>query len=357
MLNIITSWFQKRFSDPDAITLAFILLFSFLALWFLSGILAPVIVALVIAYLLEWPINQLIKLGARRSFAVISVLIIFTLLFVISFLGLTPLVWHQLTNLINQTPEILKEAQDFLLTAPGNYPNVINADQIKNMTADLSEQLVGTGKTLVSVSLNSLVTVATLLIYLILVPLLVFFMLSDKDILIQHWMKLIPAKRRLATKVWEEVNQQIGNYIQGKVIEILIVGGISIVAFLLLDLQYAVLLGVGVGLSVLIPYIGAAVITIPVAIVALFQFGTSNEFWLVMVVYFIIQALDGNVIVPILFSQAVNLHPVYIIVAVLFFGGLWGFWGVFFAIPLATLVKAVMHAWPVTVKSEPDVSV
>jgi putative permease len=65
-----------------------------------------------------------------------------------------------------------------------------------------------------------------------------------------------------------------------------------------------------------------------------------------MLAYGIIQALDGNVIVPLLFSEAVNLHPVVIIVAVIFFGGLWGFWGVFFAIPLATLVKAVINAWP-----------
>jgi putative permease len=56
--------------------------------------------------------------------------------------------------------------------------------------------------------------------------------------------------------------------------------------------------------------------------------------------------LDGNVLVPLMFSEAVNLHPVAIIVAILVFGGLWGFWGVFFAIPLATLVQAVLNAWP-----------
>ncbi|MNT53842.1 hypothetical protein D3C72_1909530 [compost metagenome] len=65
-----------------------------------------------------------------------------------------------------------------------------------------------------------------------------------------------------------------------------------------------------------------------------------------MVAYLVIQALDGNLLVPLLFSEAVNLHPVAIIIAVLVFGGLWGFWGVFFAIPLATLVKAVLNAWP-----------
>jgi putative permease len=88
------------------------------------------------------------------------------------------------------------------------------------------------------------------------------------------------------------------------------------------------------------------VVTIPVALIAFFQWGWGSEFAYLMIVYGIIQALDGNVVVPLLFSEAVNLHPVAIIVAVLLFGGLWGLWGVFFAIPLATLVKAVLSAWP-----------
>ena len=149
----------------------------------------------------------------------------------------------------------------------------------------------------------------------------------------------------MASQVGEEMNQQIMNYIRGKVFEIIIVGGVSFVVFTIFDLRYAALLGVLVGLSVLIPFIGAALVTIPVAAVAMFQFGMSSEFWTVLVAYGIIQALDGNVLVPLLFSEAVDLNPVFIIMAVLFFGGLWGFWGVFFAIPLASLVRALANAW------------
>ena len=86
--------------------------------------------------------------------------------------------------------------------------------------------------------------------------------------------------------------------------------------------------------------------TFPVVIVAFFQWGVGDHFWYVILAYSIIQAVDAVVLIPLLFSEVVNLHPVAIIVAILFFGGLWGFWGVFFAIPLATLVKAVLNAWP-----------
>ena len=121
----------------------------------------------------------------------------------------------------------------------------------------------------------------------------------------------------------------------------------TFVVFEFLGLNYAALLALTVGLSVLIPFVGAAVVTIPVALVAIFQFGWTWDMAWILIAYAVIQALDGNFLVPLLFSEAVDLHPITIIVAVLAFGGLWGIWGVFFAIPLATLVKAIYNAWPV----------
>ncbi len=106
------------------------------------------------------------------------------------------------------------------------------------------------------------------------------------------------------------------------------------------------LLALMVGLSVIVPYIGAVVVTVPVALVAFFQWGWSSEFLWLLGVYLIVQGLDGNVLVPLLFSEVVDLHPIAIITAVLVFGGLWGFWGVFFAIPLATVVQSILKAWP-----------
>jgi putative permease len=195
-------------------------------------------------------------------------------------------------------------------------------------------------------SLSSITSVVTLVVYLVLLPLLVFFFLKDKQLILNWAGGYLPKDRRLASSVWDEVDDQLSNYVRGKFWEILIVGMVSYITFEAMGLQYAMLLGALVGLSVIVPYIGAAVVTFPVAIIAFFQWGTGNEFIYLMVAYGIIQALDGNVLVPLLFSEAVNLHPIAIIVAVLVFGGIWGVWGVFFAIPLATLVKAVLTAWP-----------
>ena len=184
---------------------------------------------------------------------------------------------------------------------------------------------------------------------------LVFFILKDKDQLIEWFKSYLPAERHLVSLVWADVEAQIANYVRGKAGEIVIVGAVSYITFISLGLQYSALLATMVGFSVLIPYIGAAVITVPIALVAYFQWGWGWSFGQVMIAYAIIQALDGNVLVPLLFSEALNLHPVAIIVAILVFGGMWGFWGIFFAIPLATVVQAVLKAWP-RITSQEDVT-
>ena len=116
--------------------------------------------------------------------------------------------------------------------------------------------------------------------------------------------------------------------------------------FSLLGLNYALLLGFLCGISVIIPYVGAIVVTVPIIFVAFFQWGTSVLFWYVLVAHILIQVIDGNVVVPILFSDAVNLHPIAILISILFFGTIWGLWGVFFAIPLAVLFNTLLNIWP-----------
>ena len=151
----------------------------------------------------------------------------------------------------------------------------------------------------------------------------------------------------MLNKVWVEMDSQLSNYARGKAIEIGIVGSTAaIIIFMYFGLEYVALLSVLVGFSVLIPYLGAFIVTLPVAAVGLLQFGLSFDFWLLMGAYLVLQILDGNLLVPILFSDAVKLHPVIIMLAVFVFGGMFGFWGVFFAIPIATLIKAIWNSWP-----------
>ena len=96
-----------------------------------------------------------------------------------------------------------------------------------------------------------------------------------------------------------------------------------------------------------IPYVGAIAVTIPIAIVGLSQWGITPHFWYLMTTHFIIQLIDGYIIVPLLFSGAVNLSPLVILLAIVFFGSIWGIWGVFFAIPLAIVIRVLYKNWPI----------
>ena len=345
MLSLFEKWYQRKFSDPDALMLLIFILIVSIVLLVWGGFLMPVLVAIVLAYLLDGVVTKLSSYQLSRGLSTVLVMLLFIGFTFILTLSLLPTISQQSVNFIEEVPEFWQQIQAWLLTLPESYPELIQAEQIESLMGDINGKLVNATENIISISFASLISLGALLIYLILVPLMMFFMLKDKQTLMANIANILPNERRLIRQVANEMNIQIANYIRGKVIEIIIVGAVSCVTFALMDLRYGILLGVLVGLSVLIPYIGAAVVTIPVALVALVQFGWSAEFGYLMLAYAIIQALDGTLLVPLLFSEAVSLHPLYIIIAVLFFGGVWGFWGVFFAIPLATLVKALIHAW------------
>ncbi|RCS72819.1 AI-2E family transporter [Vibrio casei] len=346
MFEMIIRWYKRRFSDPHAVSLVAILLVGFITIYFFGHLIAPLLVAIVLAYLLEWPVNRLSKLGIPRILNVVVVVALFIGLMLLAFFGLVPTIWKQVASLLNDLPSMYTMFQTYIASLPKRYPDFANVQMMEVVMNNAQSKVLGMGDALLRGSMTSLLSIATLAVYLVLVPLLIFFLLKDKSELISLLSGVLPKNRKLATKVWDEMHTQISNYIRGKVVEIVIVGIATYIVFIVLGLRYPVLLAVAVGLSVLIPYIGAVAVTIPVALVALFQWGLEPQFYWLMIAYGIVQMLDGNVLVPVLFSEAVNLHPVAIIVAVLVFGGLWGFWGVFFAIPLATLVKAVWNALP-----------
>lgn len=346
MIQYIVNWYKEKFSDPHVVSLSLFILSTFLVLYFFGNLLMPVIVALALAFLLEGPVQRFSKLGLSRNNSVMIVMVIFIGLGLLTLLGFMPVLWRQTSNLIQEIPHMVVQGNSYLFALPEKYPELITAEQVQTIINSVKDKMLGWGQLILEGSINSLSNLVAVLIYTILVPLMLFFFLKDKTEMLKNFTRFLPKERRLTSQVGSEMHQQIHNYIRGKVIEILIIGIASTLAFVFLDLRYSVLLGALVGLSVLVPYVGATVVTIPVCLVGLFQWGVSPEFGYLMLAYFIIQIIDGNILVPLLFSEAVNLHPVAIIIAVIVFGGLWGFWGVFFAIPLATLVKAVINAWP-----------
>jgi putative permease len=353
-MRLIRDWFQRHFSDPQVVILVGMLIVLFAGIYFLGRMVVPFLTGLVMAYLLEGLVSFLTKWRIPRFLAVLIVFLSFMSGSLFALFWLLPMLTKQIAQLVQQIPGLITYTQTLLLQIPERYPKIISDEQVVQFTTALRTELFTFGQKLLSFSVASVTGLITIIVYLVIVPMLIFFFLKDKEKILNWLRAFLPKERTLASQVWREVDNQIGNYIRGKFWEILIVWGASYASFLWLGLQYAMLLGLVVGLSVLVPYIGAAVVTLPVAVVAFAQWGPGDELLYVLIAYAVIQAIDGNILAPLLFSEAVDIHPVAIILAILIFGGLWGFWGIFFAIPLATVVQAVLRAWPRSIPPPPE---
>lgn len=346
MWRVLEEWVDRYLGEREAVLLAMLLLGAMVVVWTMGAVVAPILAALVITFLVQGGVNVLKRLGVPHLLAVSVVFLLYMGLFLGGLIFLLPLIVRQGTGLLMEMPRMIKQWQDGLMRLPEHYPQFISEEQVQELIAYASSEATRFLEAMLSISITGVSSLMGLVIYVILVPFMVFFMLKDRNILMKMVADLLPRERPVMRHLWHEMNLQMSSYVRGKALEILIVAAVSYVVFLVLGLNYTLLLALLAGLSSLIPYIGTAVVAIPVAMVGYFQWGWSDQFIWLLVAYAIIQALDGNVLVPLLFSEAVNLHPMSIIIAVLFFGGVWGFWGIFFAIPLATLVKALYRSWP-----------
>lgn len=356
MFEYFHSWYKRYFTDPQAALLIVLLIASFLIIFYMGGMLAPFFAALIIAYMLEGSISFLENKNLPRLLAVNLVFLLFMTFLVFLVVVLLPILSRQTSQFFQELPGMINNGQGLLMKLPQQYPDIFTEEAITQVIVASRTAISAVGQTILSFSLSSIPVIITVLVYLILVPLMIFFILKDKEDIMNWLARFLPSEKNLILSLWEEMDSQIGNYIRGKVYEIIIVYLVAYLLFRVFGLNYASLLAIVVGLSVIIPYIGATFVTIPVALVAYFQWGIGSDFYWLVIWYFVLQILDGNALVPILVGDVVKLHPIAIIVSILVFGGLWGFWGVFFAIPLATLVKALIYAWPThTITVEPEI--
>lgn len=348
MIKLLNDWYNQHFSNPQVAILALLLSFGLAIVVFAGNILAPLLAAVIIAYLLDGGVDFMRSFKVPRFISVVTIFSLFILLLLIILFVLAPLLFKQATQFVLAIPDILAKGQNVVMLLPEKYPAFVSEQVVLEILSSTKAQVTQASQQILSFSIASVFDIIAFMVYLVVVPLLVFFFLKDKKLITEWFGNFLPRDKGLVVQVWNEVNGKIASYVRGKFLEILIIWVSTFIAFLWLDLQYAVLLSFLVGISVLIPYVGAAIVTLPIAIVAYFQWGYNSDFIWVMVVYAIIQFLDGNLLVPLLFSGMVNLHPAAIIAAVLIFGAIWGVWGVFFAIPLGTLIHAVLNTWPRT---------
>ena len=352
MLEEFNKVFKKIFSNEETIIFSFALLIFFIVISFFGSVLTPFIISIIVAYLLVGMQKKIQSYNISEKISLVITFSIFIVAGATLVIWLVPLLYTQLQAFVLDVPNLINNFRDFISELPSKFPDLVSSDQITIFFQAVSEEISAIAQNIVKTSISSIQSAITVLLYIILFPILVYFFLFDRKNIIDGCLKVIPGRRKMFTSIWAEMDIQLSNYVRGKTIEIFIVGIAAAIIFSSLGLRYSALLSVLVGLSVIIPYVGAFLVTIPVVVVGLIQFGLDTQFTILISLYLLLQALDGNLLVPIIFSETVKLHPVIIILAVFIFGSMFGFWGVFFSIPIATFIKAVWNAWPSSLQDE-----
>ena len=345
MRDLLEKFIARFFSNEESVYFGFLLIVCSLFILLFGNILLPVFLSIVIAFLLNGLLKNLESLKISHTISLVLTLIIFFGFYLSIFIAL-PSLGSQINSLLQNLPTIVVAFQNIFGGLVETFSDIFSEEDMNTLFLNFTDQV----NNLLSQALGQLAGTISFMfsavLYAILVPIMVFFFLKDKTVLLPMLTEFLPTKRGFMNSIFSEMNDQLYNYVNGKVIEMSIVALFSYLVFALLGLPYAVLIAILVGLSVIIPFFGAILVTIPVALLGLYEWGLTSQFYWLMGLYLIIQMLDGNVLVPIIFSSRNNLHPVVIIITILFFGGIWGFWGLFFAIPLATFIKAIVNSWP-----------
>lgn len=380
MLKLFKNWYADHFSQPGTVEFALVLIAGFVLVYFFMWLVGPLVVALCLAFVLDWAVEALMqRLHLSRHCAAVLVMLIFIGLCVLALLLLVPQIIRQGAQFYNTLLSLSQdaaaagaagsdagEADEFSMSArdldsylaaalynlieelPDPLPSMLTKDDILSAAASMRTQLVSyTANLLRTQLMPSVVNVFTYMMYFIIVPIFTFLMLYNKRLMQKRAITyILPNNQVLIKEFWPAISGQIAGYIRGKLLHIIVIAVVNTLAFRFFSLNYAVLLGVGVGLSVVIPYVGAVLIGLPVLLISVIQFGFTMDLCWLLLVYLVIQLLDSNVLTPMLFSHTMNLDAFSILAAILIFGGLWGFWGVFFAIPLATFIKTLIVRWP-----------
>ena len=366
MISLFKNWYLRHFSTPGTIEFALVLLCIFLIVYYFMWLVGPLVVALCIAYCLDGVVRFLTRKCYMSRTVASSVTMLFfiglsvsILVFVVPKLLQQGSQFYQTLQSISAQNISTEKGEDFdsIVTSnilpfvenlPDPLPSMMTEGEIKELVNKARLALISNVSNIFNNQIMpSVVNVMSFLVYLVIVPIFTFLMLSNKSQLQSRFVTyILPSNQRIIHEFWPQLTKQIEGYMRGKLIHITIVSIVNTVAFMLFGLHYAILLGIGVGLSVVIPYVGAVIITIPILLVSVFQFGFGYTLVWLLAVYIIIQLLDSNVLTPMLFSKAMNLDAFSILASILIFGGLWGFWGVFLSIPLATFIRTIIVNWP-----------
>lgn len=307
-----------------------------------SGLFLPLLLSVIASFLLGPIVSFIERENIGRTLSIFLVYLLVAMLLLLAAGWLSPH-WHEMwsslrTDLPRYTAKfitLLRDAQDNLQS---RFPYIESYD-LTGRARTLAEQfvaqiLVGTPKS--ALRIGSL---------MILVPIFTFFFLRDGNLILRTCVSLTPNRYfEMVHDLSSVISRQMADFIRGRLVEAFIIGLVVTIGLSFTDIRYTPILGIFAGITNLIPYVGPLIGMVPGILIALVDLGMGAQFWWIVIVYFLIAQVivDNFILIPVLISRYSNLHPLWVLLAIIMGGKLYGVLGMIIGVPVASIIKIAL---------------
>ncbi|MDD2900634.1 MAG: AI-2E family transporter [Desulfuromonadaceae bacterium] len=322
--------------------IAAILIFCLLAAagYALQHTISCFLLSWVIAYLLDPLLVSAERRGLKRIYAMgllyilLGILTIFFLTFIVPALTIS---WN---IFVLDLPTYIQQIKQVALEWKGRLPDRYGSEEIQWLIDKVAGNVDKAAEKAGSLAYSFGTSIFFNVFNIALSPILVFFMLYYKQTVIETLISWLPEDRRTQTiDIANEVNNSIGGYLRGQVMVSIIVALFSTIALFFLGIPHPIFCGAFAGAASILPFIGVIIATLPAIFFAWFKFQSVTMLWQTTFAFGIIYFVEGYVIKPLVFKEAMNLNPLVTIIMVMAFGEILGFWGILLALPIASAIK------------------
>lgn len=305
---------------------------------FFSSVLAPFFISALFAYLLKPIVLFFERKGLKRILSVIFVYVIFLTLIVFIGLFIIPKLFKDISNLVESIPAYTMEFEKMFKRFQDGYINSNLPKGLKNIIDDNINNIENTILLFLQKVADSLINFFSKMFNFFIVPVLTFYMLKDSEYFKNQLILIIPkSNRKKILQLFKDIDNVFGKYIRGQIFISSIVGIVTTIALVLIKVKYPLILGIFAGLSNIIPYFGPIIGMIPTIIFALLDSPIKALY--AAGAYLLVQQMESGIITPKIIGESVGLHPIYVIMALMIGGKVFGIVGLIIAVPLAAITK------------------